>query len=310
MNFSMEGFKVKKRSQVIFTQELAQEVLSLERFEGDRDAKEHWVNYLAQQMKEGTFLWELVTIIACVYKKKTYRLNCQHVSCAIREHMPKNFKSSTKVNYIVVEANSDYDLRKLYSIIDNNKPRTFYDKLIARLYGTKELKQISKSEIKRIGSGYANYLSGGMKATFELDIICDNMINENQTECMRIHDLMVSKPYDKSTAFLWKTQPIAIMFMTLEHHSKMFEDFWSGVLNHDTLKMDDPRKTLAKLLNQDIGIQRKLVAPERPRVFVFKSCMYAFIKWANGEKIRSISQFSSVNKIGDIEGLFIKPKGK
>ena len=303
--FSMKGFEVVKQSQVLFTSKLAQEILSLERFVGDRDVKESWVDHLGKEMSNKNFVWELVTILSCTHKGKEYRLNCQHVSCAVLEHFGTNFKSTGRVNYIRLKTNSDEALRKLYAVIDNNKPRTFYDKVVARMYGTKELGEISKDELKKIGSGYANYLSGGIKNTYDLDIIAENMMNDHQDSCMKIHKMLKEQ---KKSSPMWRTPIVAAMFYTLDQHPKEFRKFWNGVLNPSSLVKDDARYTLNALILGDPIVHRQLTLSGSIRSFIFKSCIYAYIRWAKNEKIRGVKQLTKLFDVNDLDGMFVLDK--
>jgi len=155
-----DGLRLIKEDRVNFSKEFATKILELEEFKPDRSLVTEHVNRLVTAMKRGTFRWEQLQIIVCKLNGKEYRMNGQHSAWAriYWEEAPHNLP----VKLLRYHANTENDMRLLYSSIDRNKPRTKGNVITSYLFASDIFPDISKRVIRHIAEGFS-YWKWGIK---------------------------------------------------------------------------------------------------------------------------------------------------
>ena len=158
-----DNLKVISDNQVVLNEDLAERFVSMANFVAERPIEQSHVEYLLQQMRQGTFRWEQVTLMSAVLDGVEHRINAQHTVWAYfyfaQEADHKSFRNPT-VRYIRYRCSSEEDLRMLYATTDRGKPRTRSHQIIAHIFGAEEFAGLPRKALTMTSQGLSPWLNG------------------------------------------------------------------------------------------------------------------------------------------------------
>ena len=283
---------------VEFTRDIAEELETLPKFVGDRGFKVNHKNFLSQEMKSGRFLGNLLHILTCNLGKVEINLNLKHTCAAALEQDP-GWKAPGLARKIVFKAKDEDALRRIYALVDGGAGRTFSDRVVAATYGKKEFDGITKSDIFKLIPGYRHYkvhTTGSSNLVVSSQVVSGAMLDDDLDACLAIKDLIQS--YSPDRASRWQAFVTYALFMTYLHHKDHFRAFWIPVLRRDLPAPDshelngesDPRARLAQLIeSRKLGAKGDTIGLAKMKIY----CLWAYIRWARGEKISKLACFSA-----------------
>ena len=146
------------------------------------------------------------------FEGNLYRGNGQHVIEGriqlddVDPEFSKNYRPTIVVDYW--KANSEADLRLLYSQIDGGKPRIRGEKLNALLYNTDVFVGFSKSQIKHLSEGLQAMLygfGGGGLRDHSVEQLAYLMQKDYLTECLRVGEYIKNCYGQGGYAFLQRS---------------------------------------------------------------------------------------------------------
>lgn len=293
-----EGLRIISDEKVNLNHKLATTILELKEFDGERLLRDHHVTYLIQAMERKTFRPEWVKIISCICKEDgvEYRMNGQH-TCWARLHVVSDHKCP--VQFIKYEAQTNHDMRILYSSIDRNAPRTKANVINSYIAGTKEYEGISQGTIKTLSEGLAFWLweSPDERKTKDGDVISYLMKTEHYALCLSVAKFYLTH---KGIKHLRRRPVSAALHGTFNKAIQKAEEFWDIVATGVGItETGDPRLKLRNSLLQssvDTGggsrTQRKKVTAEE----MYRWCIYAWNAWRRDEKLQLLKAPMSLNR--------------
>lgn len=251
-------------------------------FEGERQIANMHVQTLYDRMRRGSFNPRLVVLATCRFGGQTYKINGQH-TCWALVNMPSHY--SIDVREVQFHVTTQDDLRSVYSMFDQNLPRSEGHLTKVRLVHTDVAEGVWTSHINRLTAGLKFWLFDTyQKRSRYKDEEMASLAHEYK-ETFRAVAFTIQENHDD--AGLIKRQPvIAAMFATFDKVPTIARGFWQTIVDGLNLTdRSDPRYKLRRYL-QDSAISspsrysgKKAVEPEA----MYRVCIAGWNKWRKGE---------------------------
>jgi hypothetical protein len=272
--------------QVMLTTKLAEELLDMAVFEGERGVNERHLQYLLNQHAAGRFDWNFVTIITAELGGRMYRLNGQHTSW-LRIFMPGKF-GDPEIRRLHYRVTDDDQLRELYAAIDRNKTRTPAHILKALIIGTETGAGIQHDVIALIGAGirlWKEEIRTKAKLVDPQDVA--KLIEENLDAVQATCEWYQAQGHG-DRLHLRRAGAFAAMLATFTKAPRVAVDFWTAVCNGIGFQTaTDPRRVLREMLItstvQSAGRGKKSIGQED----MYRCCISSWNKWRKGEEAQA-----------------------
>jgi len=273
------GLELKRTRNLEFTHAEAVKLIEAhEDFPGDRKLKQAHVDYLVKAMIRGTFHPEWVHLIICRYNGKTYRMNGQHTAWA-RLEMPAGWKCGVKV--LEYEAQTEQDVRTLYSSIDRSSPRTRANVIESYLAGSEEFKSVKTATLRAVPRGFSQWFwtSQHERCQHDGDDVAYLLRTDHYDLAIRVCSFL-DKLSPKEHKHIFRGPVVAALFATFHKAPQIAPKFWMPVCDGTGMeKRTDPRlKLRTTLLQAAVGFgggatsEKKRVSQEE----MFRLCIAAW----------------------------------
>lgn len=244
-----QHFTLVSSKKVPFTLKLAQEVVDMPEFVGERPMKVNDALHLGVEMEDGLFCYEdvIIQVCRCKYDGVTRRVNGQH-TCVARsmfgEKLPNG--SVPKVTYNVYEVETEADFRLLYAKKDRGIARTPTDISRSRLVGTPEYGDVPESVVRMLAPGYKAWVCNGVYAAAPTtDEACDALLTHHCRLGQKVVPLIHQICNDRDVTFLKRAAITGAIFATCDKCHRDSVDFWDAVITGlNFTDKRDPRKVL------------------------------------------------------------------
>lgn len=263
-----------------FTKELADKILKMDTFEGERIVNPRHVQRLYNDWSTGRFMWEHVCLGLCQCEGKTYRLNGQH-TCWLRTNIQNGPDPTVRcVTYKVKDQNA---LRSLYATFDQGKSRTYGHVIKASLVGMPICANVWPSVICHLGSGLRFWEYGDEKGrTVPASDVVAAIEGKHSALWKRVAIFFQDK-YDVYHPIRRRAM-IAAMFATFDVAPNKAAEFWSAITDAIGFKSkQDPRWLFRRYCDEHSASKYDsggFVADER----WYCTAVLTWNKWRSGEK--------------------------
>lgn len=276
---------------VDFTIDLAQKMIEMPTFEGERALRDRHVDFLVGEAKRGLFLSDISSLITCeccfgngVVEK---RLNGQHTAW-MRAMMPPDW--NCKIRWLKYRVTSDDDFRKLYASIDRGAPRTRGHIVAARLFGTAEFPGYTRQMLSLLQASIPVWLAEthNERCKFVVDDVANMMQGKYRDLCHKVAGFLMAHGCGTGH-HLWRSAAVAAMFATYSKVSLEAADgFWKGVDDGLDLKSsNDPRYRLREFLLRaglrTNGSKMKIAVSGDE---MFNMCIYCWNAHRSGQEMK------------------------
>lgn len=247
--------KVTHTTTVELTHDLAHELLAMPAFTAERPLRKKHVADLVKHMERGTFHWNLVTLITCRCREAhdgqpagtEFRMNGQH-TCQSRLQVPASMRAPVKM--VRYSAETQADLRRLYSTIDRGAPRTRSNVIASYIVGTEQFRDCPANIRKVLAPGISmwKWEQYDERQSHDSEDVAYLLLKTYHSLVLRIVQFLAPLSGD-DTKHLRRAPVIAAMFETFARSPEHAGEFWMSVATGLDLKSaSDPRKRLHKLL--------------------------------------------------------------
>ncbi|OHA58085.1 MAG: hypothetical protein A2571_03535 [Candidatus Vogelbacteria bacterium RIFOXYD1_FULL_44_32] len=287
-----KGLELVKRRKVEFDRKEAMKLLELDEFPGDRRLKQNHVDRLIKAMLRGTFHPEWVTLIVCALDGKHYRMNGQHTAWA-RIEMPEVWPCS--VELLEYRAETDEDLRSLYSSIDRSSPRTRTNVMDSYLVGTPEFEGIKRQSLSRLPQGFELWFwpSAQDRRKHDADDTSFLLKTEQYDLAVKVAAFL-DKLSARENRHMFRSPVIAAMFAIFNKSPQVAVKFWQPIADGTGIdKKGDPRLKLRNELMRtavDSGGGSRSDKKRVSQEYMFRLCINA---WNAYREERSLSQLKA-----------------
>lgn len=276
-------------SQMLFTPQLAREIMESSQYEHQRPIKPHHVKELSEAMKSGRFLSN--TIVLCENGDgKRYLTNGQHTLSAIIES-----GVSLALPVQIIKANDHDEIGQMYGRIDRGARRMISDSL--RAHGLQQKLGMTRTDTERFASAARLVMCDFVNSPVRISLVQDDDLVE-----FMIDWEITAKSYLEcvegplSTA-MRRRDVFSVGLATFRYVPESAQKFWEPVATDDALSVGDPRKTLNKWLANS-GIQSGSVARKKRLVNTaegIRSCAIAWNAWRRGRDLSFIRVLSTTS---------------
>lgn len=288
-----EGYRLLKRDTVNFSEEFALTLVDdgpdakILKVPFDRPITQRHVEYLGQAMRQGTFLWEDLSIDLCSCNGKVYRLNGQHTAWAriYWKEAPHNLPVTVKRYF----ARTENDMRILYANKDRAKTRTKGNVVCAYLFGNGQFEGVTRHILERVAQGFSFWMFGIDKdAKRSGDADAALMQREYLDLALRVCEYY-GMIQSEGGRHLQRAPVVGALFETFRKHHEESITFWNAVKHGSNLSLDDPRLKLRNHLmlhavnaGRGGGSYKKNVSGEE----MFSWCIQAWNAVRNNKPLR------------------------
>lgn len=282
-----QGLKILRRRNIELDHKEASRLLEYEEFPGDRKLKQPHVDHLIRVMNRGTFRPEQVALMTCKLNGKVYRMNGQHTAWA-RLEMPENW--SCPVQVIEYEAESEEDMRTLYSSIDRGSPRTRSNVMDSYLVGIPEYEGVKRTTLKHLPQGFILWFwpSSQERRKHDADDVA-YLLKTDHYDLSRKVCAFLDKQSTREHRHIFRASVVAALFATFHKAPQIANDFWRPVSEGTGMKdKGDPRLKLRNELMRtavDSGSgsrsDKKCVTAEQ----MYRLCINAWNAYRDGRNL-------------------------
>lgn len=281
-------FEITHEKKEYFSKEKAFKFLELETFEGERDPRQTWVQFLYDEWQAGRFLWHNVTLASCVLNGKEYRINGQHTSW-MRVNIPDS-KEPVEDAYIQFRQYTVKDseqLRALYSAFDRNAPRTTGHITKVLLLDTEAGHGIPGSYFGYLSGGFRVFQYPRTKSNRTVNVIeMIELIKRDYSELFGAVGAFFKK-HEGDARFLKRAAVLGAVFATFEKGVMKGVEFWEPVVTGIGLEdRCDPRHQLRRFMeNHAHSISSKNTREQVSQEQMFRVCINAWNHWRSNRLI-------------------------
>lgn len=294
--------KVTNTTTVELTHDLAHELLAMPAFTAERPLRKKHVADLVKHMERGTFHWNLVTVITCRCREAhdgqpsgtEFRMNGQH-TCQARLHLAGSVRSPVKM--VRYSAETQADLRRLYSTIDRGAPRTRSNVIASYIVGTDQFKGCPANIRKVLAPGMSmwKWESHHERQSHDSEDIAYLLLKEERSLVSAIVNFLAPLSLD-DTKHLRRAPVVAAMLETFCKSPEHAGEFWISVATGlDIKSASDPRKRLHKLLlttavmagagaHNKARLGTKVLAGEA----MYRVCIGCWNAWREGRDVSTL----------------------
>lgn len=225
---------------------LTSEILDAsEKFVADRPLRQSHVDHLLREMRRGTFIESLVTLILCELDGAVYRMNGQH-TCWATIYFAEESNDLYEVKLQRWKAKSEHDLRRLYASIDRGAPRTKANVIQSYLVGTDGFARFSNRQIQEVSSGFSlwHWETAHERNMYGGEDIAHLMQTQFLELCTRVGGIYCQWSH-RDQQYMMRAPVIAAMFATFQKVPRIAEEFWGVVSTGVGIQSEnDPRHRL------------------------------------------------------------------
>jgi hypothetical protein len=260
---------------------LAMPELTIAEAKVDRDLSDTWSNILADRMRTGEFIYEIVNFVVCSCDQKigshppgtVFRMNGQHTCTAFLRYVgDSNTAKGGMVNILQYKVKTIEEMRVLYSLQDRGRARTNSDVVNAHLAGSSGFVGASKRTLGVLVTGLQFWLrpvDAAMKHE-RRQITIDEASALTKTVHIDTAQLVCRFLCEDGTmtatarSILYRTPVVAAMYATFEKEPVKAHEFWTAVRDCIGLESrDDPRYRLHQFLRDCVLANIKTKATDR-----------------------------------------------
>lgn len=279
-----KGYELASRKDVNLTWDEARRFITMTEFAGDRKLRPSHVEYLLHAMQRGTFRPELVTLIVCECKGKTYRMNGQH-TCWARLEMDEDYTCPVAV--LTYRAKTEADMRLLYATIDRGAARTRSNVLDSHLVGTALFEGVPNTVVRLIAAGFTlwKWVDRSARGRHDGDDVSYLLLTEHAGEAELVSDFLRTLPPRESRHVL-RGPVVAAMFATFALGPRKAKEFWVPVADGVNIgSSNDPRMRLRNLLVDLSAIGAK---PSGGQEHLYRLCIVAWNAFRSKTDVRTL----------------------
>lgn len=277
----------------ILTQKDAQDILSHNRYDGQRPMRKWWINFLSDQIDSGAFIQDTAIHFASVNGGDPVLVDGYHRLNAIA-----NARKPVRVVEIHHRVKDENDLALLYSRLDQGLKRNFSD--VADAWNLIEVTGLdNKTQLNQLNAATNmmktnwNRLSG-LSSTRDLEDSVNSVIEwagPAKAYFSAVHG-------GELGSLVLKAAIMAVGLVTMRHELSLAHDFWYQVSNSDGIGKDDPRNRLHKWIydNRTMrGYGGKSIYSNYQMALVSARCWNAFVNNQTLQKLYIPSPDASGN---------------
>lgn len=269
-----------KEQKLRFTTSLAYKIGDCPDVPWERGLSQTHCDFLAREMKNGTFIPEDVRLVVCdcLEDGKTYRINGQHTCYARVEYMPKDWQPWVRL--LTFRVDTQEQLRELYSRYDRGRSRTTGNVIVARTFRTDEFPEMSSRSLKQMANGLRMFLWLEKEhRNHPIDEVADLMLTQYTDQVRKVNDIIGVR--NKYSSHLSRSSVIAALFATVEKSHRGSIEFWTAVRDGEGLTKRSPQLALRDYLQSSSvsygrGAGRRVTVS---REAMYRACIYAWNKW-------------------------------
>jgi len=290
-----KGLELKRRRKLEFNYSAAHTLLEHEEFPGDRKLKQSHVDHLIRVMKRGTFRPEWVTLITCQLAGKTYRMNGQHTAWA-RLEMPEDWPCP--VQLLEYEAETEEDVRTLYSSIDRGSPRNRSNIMDSYLAGSEEYDGVKRTTLKYMPQGFMLWFwpTPTERQKHDADDVAF-LLKTDQYDLARKVCSFLDKLSVRENKHVFRAAVIAAMFATFKKAPQIAVEFWGPVSDGTGMQAKgDPRLKLRNELMRTAVDSGGGSRSEKKRVtaeYMYRLCINAWNAYRDGRSLSMLKATES-----------------
>jgi hypothetical protein len=310
-NGHAETFDIKELGQLLrlnaqenveLTLELAKELLATPAFIGERPVRKRHIADLAKHMRDGTFHWNMVSIITCRCNEPhndkprgtTFRMNGQH-TCHARLELPASYRAPVRL--MRYSASTEADMRRLYATIDRGAPRTKHNVIHSYICGTEEFDSFPFHVRKFLPFGMAiwRWEDSAARAAHNGEDIA-HLLLKSERSLVQTVSAFLAQFSTAEHKHIMRGPVVAAMLETFSKSVAKSTEFWTAVATGLNLTSErDPRKKLHKQListaiysgnRQHKG--RVVGAQSLPQESMYRLCIQMWNAWRKGETVQAI----------------------
>jgi hypothetical protein len=265
---------------VRLTTRLAEELLELPEFEGERPCVSSHVEHLVSLAKAGRFVPDQVSLAVCIceWDGQKRRINGQHTSW-MRIHMPSDWSPSVRLK--TYSAKTEEDFRKLYAAMDRGKPRSSIDVIRSRTAGTTKFSRFPEKIIKLLSTGIRQ-LEMGNGSNVNADEISELLLDSKYSDvAVQVAVYLESCAADQK--HIKNGSVVAAMIGTFAKSPTAARSFWNMVRSGVGIQTEDDPRSRLRVTLMTSGIEGGSTSkPERKslsRRSVVNLCIHAWNLW-------------------------------
>jgi hypothetical protein len=278
------GLRVKRERKIRLNEGQATKILELKEFVGDRPLRNKHVISLARAMVRGTFRPEQVKLITCELDGDIYRMNGQHTAWAVlelvaTENEPKDFP--IQVELLEYEADTEYDMRMLYSSIDRGTSRTRDNITHSYLAGTEEFGRFRARTLRLAPQGFSLWFWTARHDRLQHDAdAVAYLLRTDHVDLATKVCAFLNRLSERECGHMMRGSVAGAMFATFHKAPQVASGFWGAVA--EGTGIDDRQDPRLKLRNElmrtavDSGGGSRSEKKKVSQEFMFRQCLAAW----------------------------------
>lgn len=224
----------------MITPSMANDILSSQAYDKQRNIAPTWMRYLSEEMKSGSFKQDTsIEFVKLPQNGKATLIDGYHRLNAV-------INSGVATRFVVVETtvNSSDEMDRLYYRIDQGKRRTVADQL--RVLDFESEYDLTSTQLRRLASAIALIDAGwGARTIMHFDDR-EKLVREYAQECGHYFAVTSGRRKEMRVSFE-RSSTLSVGLVTLKYSVKKYglekiEEFWEGVATNDGLAANDSRK--------------------------------------------------------------------
>lgn len=246
-------YEIVFNKKVVFDLDLAQKFIEMPTFTAERKLVDHHVDYLVNEAKRGTYLWETASLMSCdcLYDGIERRLDGHHTSW-MRTFLPDEIEG-LRVTWIKYSVKTENDYRLLYAAINRELARTPKHVIQTLLFDTEKFEGMSKQLIGCLQTGYRIFGDGKSmqeRKKLSIDKIAATLKTTQHSLAIEVGNVIVRSQSLNPRFWHMKRAPVyGAMFATCSKNREMSRQFWGTVADGlDLGDTSDPRHRLRDFL--------------------------------------------------------------
>jgi hypothetical protein len=295
------SLKLTSQENVELTTDLAHELLAMPAFHSERPLRKTHVKTLLRHMRRGTFHWNLVTLITCRCREAhgehaagtTFRMNGQH-TCHSRL-LAASLRAPVKL--VRYSAETEADMRRLYSTIDRGAARTKANVIDSYVGGTKDFTDCPGHVRAQLAPAMNMWKWSTIHERQEHDAedIAYLLLEGEKVVTQHVIKFLTRFGTDE-IRHVRRAPVVAAMLETFSKQPAESPEFWEPVVSGLNLKSaGDPRKRLHKMLltsNVKGGCGTTIARMAKNSLIsqesMYRLCITCWNAWREGREIQTL----------------------
>ncbi len=256
-------------------------------FEAEREVGNAHVQFLYDEMKNGTFNAASVIMASAWLGDVRYKINGQHTAWAVI-FLP-GFKM--EVRELTFRVEDEEQLRLLYGTFDRGKKRSETHLMRVGLAGEPELLGVGSRVIGRLSSGLRFWVCEKYHERVRMrstDTVA--LVKAKYLLLFRAVGEFLKSNRDASSTFVDRVPVSAALLETFHKVVTIAPEFWSRVLSGEGLEKGDARLTLRNYLMSTVVAGPGLSTAKRQveAEAMYRCCILAWNHWRAGTKVTEL----------------------